>query len=105
MQYSVELTARAEADLREIYQFIRQHGPANPDRWKAELDDKLASLEKYPEAFGFAPENEYSRLTIRQLLFGPFRILYEVQASSVFVLTIRHGARQFVEPEEFENTE
>ena len=100
-QYKVELSAQAEADVGEIYQYIRQHGPANPDRWKIGLDRKLASIETFAEAYSFAPENEYTQLAIRQLLYGPFRILYEVQESSVFVLTVRHGARQFIEPEEF----
>jgi len=100
MRYKVELSAQAEADVGEIYRYIRQLGPANPDHWKAGLDRKLASLEMFAEAYSFAPENEYSPLTIRQLLYGPFRILYEIEGASVYVLTVRHGARPFIEPDE-----
>ncbi len=31
MRYNVELSEHAEADVREIYRYIREHGPANPD--------------------------------------------------------------------------
>ncbi len=103
MQYMVELSAQAQADVREIYDHIREHGPANPDDWKAALDRKLTSLETFPDACGFAPENEYTQLTVRQLLYGPFRILFETQGTNVYVLTVRHGARLFLRPGEIEN--
>ena len=55
MPYTVELSHQAEADVREIYTYICEHGPAHPDDWKAGLDQKLASLETFPVACGFAP--------------------------------------------------
>ena len=54
---------------------------------------------------GFAPENEYTTLTVRQLLHGPFRILYEVHDANVYVLTVRHGARRFMSGDELEQME
>ena len=57
-KYWVELSARAEADIRESYDHIREHGPANPDLWKAGLNGKLGSLETMPERCGLAPEND-----------------------------------------------
>lgn len=98
MRYNVELSEQAEADVREIYRYIRKHGPANPDRWKAGLADKFASLEALPESCGLAPENEHTEATIRQRLYGPFRILFVVREGTVYVLTVRHGARGFLEP-------
>ena len=44
MRYKVELSSQAEEDIREIYWYIRKHGPADPDRWKAGLAGKFASL-------------------------------------------------------------
>jgi plasmid stabilization system protein ParE len=67
------------------------------------LEQKLASLETLPEACSFAPENEHTQFTIRQLLYGPFRILFEMQGSKVYVLTVRHGARLFLSPDEIES--
>jgi plasmid stabilization system protein ParE len=65
----------------------------------------LSSLETLAEACGFAPENEYTTLTVRQLLHGPFRILYEVHDANVYVLTVRHGARRFMSGDELEQME
>ena len=83
MQYKVELSAQAQADVREIYDYIRKHGPANPDDWKSGLDRKLTSLETFPDACGFAPENEYTELTVRQLLYAPFRVLFETHRPEI----------------------
>jgi plasmid stabilization system protein ParE len=102
MPFRVELSGRAEADVREIYSYIRERGPANPDDGKAGLDQKLASLETFPDSCGFAPENEYTELTVRQLLYGPFRILFETRGERVDVLTVRHGARVFLPPGDLE---
>lgn len=102
MQYAVELSARAEADVREIYSYIVAHGPANPDDWKAGLEAKLSSLETMPEACGFAPENEHTSFTVRQLIYRPFRVLFEVRNETVYVLTVRHGARRFLTLDELE---
>ena len=102
MQYKVELSEQAQADIREIYEYIREHGPADPDDWKATLDRKLTSLETFPDACGFAPENEYTELTVRQLLYAPFRILFETDGMSVYVLTVRHGARLSLSQDEIE---
>lgn len=102
MQYTVDLSAQAQADVREIYNYILEHGPANPDDWKAGVDRKLTSLETFPEACGFAPENEYTQLIVRQLLYGPFRIIFEIQDTNVYVLTVRHGARLFLQPGEID---
>ncbi len=100
MRYNVELPEQAEADVREIYRYIREHGAANPDRWKAGLADKFASLEELPESCGLAPENEHTHATIRQRLYGPFRVLFVIRENTVYVLTVRHGARGFLEPGE-----
>lgn len=96
MQYKVELSEQAEADIREIYRYIRERGPANPDRWKAGLAEKFASLERSPEVCGLAPEDEFTQATIRQRLYGPFRILFIIRENAVYVLTVRHGARGFL---------
>ena len=61
MTYTVELSARAEADVKQTYNYIREHGPADPNDWKAGLDEKLASLEQFPDWCGFAPENDSAR--------------------------------------------
>lgn len=96
MRYRVELSARAEADVKEAYDYIASHGPADPDDWKHGLEQKLTTLEHFPEACGFAPENDFSQAEIRQTLHGPFRIVFTIRDQNVYVITVRHGARRFL---------
>ncbi len=102
MSYTVKLSARAERDIKEAYAYIREHGPASPNTWKAGLERKLVSLESFPEAYGFAPENTVTHTGIHQLLYGPFRILYVIRDNDVDVLTVRHGARRFLREDELD---
>src|SRR5687767_12557742 len=100
MSFRVELSRRAEADVREAYDYIRVHGPADPDAWRDGLSETLASLERFPEACGYAPEHEFAVEEIRQALYGPYRILFTIRGDEVYVIAIRHGARQFLRPDE-----
>lgn len=94
MSYEVRLAARAEADIREAYEYIARRGPADPAAWKAGLDRKLTTLERFPEACGLAPESEFANVVLRQTFHGPFRILFTIRDRTVFVVTVRHGARR-----------
>lgn len=104
MTFHVELSQRAESDLKNIYQYIREHGPADPRAWKNGLEEKLTGLEQFPEACGFAPENDFTQQEIRQALYGPFRIVFTIRAQQVFVICIRHAARQFLKGEDIDKT-
>ena len=59
-------------------------------------------LQRSPEAFGFAPENDATNAEVRQLLYGTYRVLYTVRGQSVFILAVRHGARLFLRGEEID---
>ena len=70
--------------------------PENAWRWRRRLEQRLQVLITSPEAFGFAPEDTEAKAEIRQVLFGKYRILYTVRRQTVFILTVRHGARLFL---------
>ncbi|MEX0703897.1 MAG: type II toxin-antitoxin system RelE/ParE family toxin [Planctomycetales bacterium] len=93
MTHRVELSARAAGDVREAYAWIRMHGPADPDAWRAGLEAKLGSLEMFPEGCGLAAENEFVAIELRQTFYGGYRIVFTVRGVTVHVVTIRHGAR------------
>ena len=102
MKYRVELSRRAECDVEEAFLYIREQAPLNAVRWRHGLEAKLRVLERMPESFALAPENQHTVIEVRQLLYGRYRILYTVRGSTVFVLTLRHGARQFMTARELE---
>ena len=99
-KYRVELSARAERDLREAYAYIGEHGPANPDAWKAGLEEKIALLESMPMRCGIAPEDAYREPEIRQTFYGKYRIIFTIRYDIVYIISIRHGARLPLAPDE-----
>ena len=62
-------------------------------------------LSRMPTIFGTAPENRDSSREIRQLIYGNYRILYTLESDVVFILSVRHGARQFMNRDEIDEIE
>src|SRR5687768_9542822 len=100
MAHLVELSDRASGDIRGIYQYIAQHGPANPNSWMAGLDSVLDLLRVFPERCGLAPESRHARCEVRQTFYTGFRILFTIREDVVVVLHVRHGARRFMSRKE-----
>jgi plasmid stabilization system protein ParE len=105
MPYTIELSRRAQQDIEEAFLHIQADSPASALHWRHALELKLRVLERLPEAFGFAPENYDAKADVRQVLFGRYRVLYTVRESTVFVLTVRHGARLFLSGSEVDQIE
>ena len=97
-KYQVEITATAEAELREAYLWIREDSRERATRWQKGVLTQIERLETLPERCLLAPENAFFADEIRQLLYGRrsgvYRILFTIEKNTVYVLHIRHGARQ-----------
>ena len=104
MTYRVITLPRAERDAREAYQWLAQQAPEAALRWYRGLREAIESLAAHPQRCPIAPENEYAEEEIRQLLYGRrrsiYRILFTIKGDMVSVLTVRHGARRLLRPEE-----
>lgn len=103
MAYTVEFSDRAERDIDEIVVYIQADSPVHATRWRKRLQDKLLALTTMPESGGFAPENIDARCEVRQLLYGRYRVLYTIHDEVVYLLTIRHGARQSLTGDEIDS--
>ena len=60
------------------------------------------SLEKNPLRCPLAPESVFFKEEIRQLVYGQYRILFTVKGDTVYVLRVRHGAMEYLKPEDEE---
>lgn len=100
MKFTVEVTSRAEADLREIFLYIARDSPTNGERWLQRVGSAIRRLEQLPTRCRRAPESKVFRETVRQLLVGNYRILFTVRESTVFILHVRHAARRPLRPNE-----
>jgi plasmid stabilization system protein ParE len=103
MKYRVEITAEAESEIRDAYLWIHANSLANAARWRRELLQSLNSLSQHPTRCPLAPESVYFKQEIRQLFYGKrsgvYRVLFLICEKTVFILHVRHGARDFFHPD------
>lgn len=96
-RYRVRLTAGAERDLDLICRHIEQERGADAsESWLETLIEKIASLEQFPNRGSIPPE--LSALGIeqyRQTPLAPYRIVYQTVLTTVFIMIIAHGKRDF----------
>ena len=85
----IELTARAEADLIEIGDFIAKDSRVAAERFVARLRRRIEVLRAFPEA----GHRIRKRSNLRALVERPIIIVYAVKADRIEVLRFWHGAR------------
>jgi plasmid stabilization system protein ParE len=95
MAYLVDISARAERDLAQIYHFIDAADSQAAREWYRGLRSAILSLEELPNRWPLTHESP----KLRHILYGNrphiYRVLYRVleRQKKVEVLHIRHGAR------------
>lgn len=105
MTYRVIITPQAETDLRTIYRYIRDEAPRAARDWIRRARQSAKNLARHPERCPLAPESASFQEPIRELFFGSgnrgtYRFLFVVLGNNIYVLHVRHGSRQPLEPEE-----
>jgi len=98
----VEWTAPAIDDVLAIKSYIGRDSPAYADRFADRMIEAAESLVSLPRRGRVVPEANDE--TIRELLFGNYRIIYRLENERVLLLTILHGARNLtaLEPKPWE---
>jgi addiction module RelE/StbE family toxin len=89
---SIEWTARALADLREIDDYIAADDPAAAERWVAQLIATAKSAAGAPFAGRVVPERASEG--VREVFLRTYRIVYRVRESGILVLTVVEGHRR-----------
>jgi len=93
MDFKVILTPQSIDDLRDAVTFIAQHNPERARIFGNELIDRSLSLATFPERGRVVPE--IGDPSVREIIYGRFRIIYEIftDEAVVYVLRFWHGAR------------
>ena len=93
--YSVRLTQEVEADLLDLFEYIaRKDSVENAYHVLAELEALIFSLDQQAERGHYPPELiEHGVKDYREVLFKPYRVIYEVEGKRVFVLACFDGRR------------
>ena len=99
MIYTVFMLEEAEKDLESIFSYILESGNTSSAKNMIEqIRRACESLSQIPER-GSIPQ-ELARADIseyRQIIAGPYRIIYEVVEPNVFIFGIIHGSRNVEE--------
>jgi len=104
MAYLVEFSARAIRDLEVLYLEKDAAESAAAARWYNGLEEAVDALGRNPHRCPLAPEARKLKRQLRHLLYGKkphvYRVICELDEGrqTVWVLTIRHGARRTLKP-------
>ena len=92
-RWSVILTQQSQDDLRTIVTFIARDNPQRAQTFGNESIDRALFIGTQPEMGRVVPE--VNDPAVREIVYGNYRILYEVLRNPdvVFILRFWHGAR------------
>lgn len=95
MKFTVHLVVDAEDDLLDIYRYVaRNDSIEKADRLLDNLEKTIMKLETMPLRGHFPPELERIGVReFREIFFKPYRIIYQVIKSDVYVHCVLDGRR------------
>jgi toxin ParE1/3/4 len=73
----------------EIAEYIDQDKPSAAEKWINTVFFKVEQLKFSPEIGRVVPEIRNDQF--RELIFGNYRIVYQIEKKQISILTIRHG--------------
>lgn len=99
MRFTVHLIEDAEKDLLDIYQYIAINDSVEQaDRLLDHLEETVQKLETFPMRGHTPPELErIGVFDFKETHYKPFRIIYEIRKSEVFVHCVFDGRRDLQE--------
>lgn len=92
-KFQVEITATAQCDIHEIYQYIASDNQTTANNLVLEIEKQIHSLEKFPLRCPVIPESYELGVEYRHILYGHYRTVFRVQPPRVIILRVIHGAR------------
>jgi plasmid stabilization system protein ParE len=88
---------QSRGDLREIRKFIARDSPVTAANFIRKLKVSVERLRVHPESGQVV--RELGSSTVREILFGQYRIIYQCGSKRIEILAVFHGARLLGETE------
>lgn len=79
--------------IEEIVENMSSDRPAAAAGWSEGLFDLVGRLQEFPDRGRMVPELGHP--SIRELIYGDYRVVYKIEGAKIEVLTVRHGRRTF----------
>ncbi len=92
-RFRVSVSKAAERDFDGIWGFISQDSLEAAVRFVIELEERVSTLEAFPERCLLIPENDLIGTQYRHLIYGDYRIIFRVEKRAVYVARLIHSAR------------
>ena len=97
MIYSVQISSRAETDLREIYEYIAYEllSPPTAVRQLQRLEDEILSLDQMPSRYPAYLEEPWHSRGLRVMSVDNYLVFYipNAAAQAVTVIRVMYGGR------------
>jgi toxin ParE1/3/4 len=84
-------TPQSQKDLCEIRNFIARNAPITATAFIKRLRLSVSRLREFPETGQIVRET--GNPIIREVLYGPYRIIYRIDTDRIFILAVFHSAR------------
>lgn len=91
----VNWTAAARLQLRDIHSFIGRSSPQYATKMVDRLTRRSQQIARFPRSGRIVPEA--NDVNIREVLEGPYRIIYHLLEDEIDIIAVVHGARQWPE--------
>jgi addiction module RelE/StbE family toxin len=88
---NVEWTANAIRQLSGIYEYISKDSEFYASRMIDRLTLRSIQIQEHALSGEMVPG--FGDATIREVIEGPYRLIYQIDGSRLFVLAVIHGAR------------
>jgi plasmid stabilization system protein ParE len=108
MIYRVVTSERAAWEIEEqAAWWAKERSVEQADRWYQGIRAAIAGLATSPQRRAIAVEGSLFPYEIRELHYGlgskpTHRVIFTITAETVLVLTVRHVARRWLNPEDLE---
>jgi len=74
--------------VSEIASYIAQENPSTAEKWVDTVFRKVKKIQTFPESGRIVPETQNK--TVRELIYGNYRLIYRLEEKRISVLTVRH---------------
>lgn len=88
----VNWTETAIEHLSKIYEYVAQNSPTYAQRTVDQLTRRSQQIAQFPHSGRAVPELDLPQ--VREVLEGPYRIIYRIRPERIDVLAVIHGAQQ-----------
>ena len=102
MKFRVLMLSDAEVVFERQFDYLLERSPQGANAWADAVDEAVADLGDSADMHGLAPESTDHSFDVFQFMFktksgNPYRLLYEIHGSDVFIITIRGLGQDFFE--------